>query len=143
MARQKYDGEDWLIFPLSDEQLETAIEEYKKDYYADEFARPTPEHFLARYGATLEDARNVFRSVKENPHSTYKKRALQLRAFFGWIRGEWLSSSAGQNASSMVKYVLSQDWGDGQIYTDNPQPQQQTLQITFGNGDKRGVEAGK
>lgn len=130
-----------LTFPLSAEELEQAIQQYKADYYDGKFLRPTGEHFLSRCGATIEQSRAVFESEKKN-NSTYKIHADLLRKLYAWMRGELLSNVSG-NGTALVKFVLAQDLGDGVVYTDDPKPQQQTLSITFGDGDSRAAGAGK
>lgn len=130
------------IFPMSFEELSGKIEEYKKLFGDKPDAMPSWPHFAAWLVATEAQLRQVV-DAGAMAGSTYYPHAIALKQMSAWMRGQILSSPgwAKQPAATKI-FALNQLMCDGEVYrnaTDKTQKDSGlNINISFGNGDKRG-----
>ena len=136
-----------LVFRMTEEQLEKAIDQYKIDLENGKFQRASWPHFCARLGYTEQEVQDVIKRGDE-VKGAYYERAQMLKRMLTWIRGEMLSG-AGWGGQSQTKaiFALQQDYGDGMQYVNNRGNGvgggNIRVELGFGGGDPRGKKAGK
>ena len=132
-------------FHLSEEKLESKIEQYKKDLQDGKFARASWPHFAAYLDSTEADLARVIEQGADRV-SAYYQRAEMLKKMATWVRGQYMSAPGwnGQLTSRAI-FALKQDIGDGVKWTD--QDAKQTgpvdVKIFFGGDDPRAKKASK
>lgn len=132
-------------FPLSEKELQSKIDDYKRDLEAGKFARASWPHFAAYLDSTEAELALVMKSG-EGKDSAYRKRAEMLKKMLTWVRGQMMSAQGwnGQLTSRAI-FALKQDHGDGVKWTDQDSKQTGPVEVrvSFGGGDARGKNAGK
>ena len=133
------------MFSLSESQLKSFLEDYKKRARDGEYA-PSWPHLCGELGYTEREVAQVI-ALAENPISAYRDRGVMLKRMATWMRGQMLSCKAWQGpAQSKAIFALKQDVGDGYRYSDSDRAGASgpvSVSVSFGDGDKRSGKASK
>lgn len=142
---QNTDAENVEITP---ELFEQSFYEYLDNCDQKEIA-PSLPHFLTfvnRRFRTRYTEKDIAETLTYGKEGTNKKWKQVLSCILLGFRGEYLSNPKwGNHQSSKAQLVLSKDYGDGIRYSqkENNDNSIDSLQVTFGNGDDRGIDAAK
>ena len=144
MAGNQRSGRD-VIFPYTEEQLESKFNQYLDDLENGKFARASVPHFCFYIRVTEDSLRSFVKEYSEKPESAYYRRARQVKGYLQFFRAELFSShSWNGQMSSRAQVLLEQDFGDGIVYkAKDKTPPKTEISVLFGNGDSKAVEAGK
>lgn len=132
------------VFELSEKELASKIEQYKRDLEEGRFARASWPHFASYIGCLEDEIKEFIAEYSDKKDSAYYKRVRMLRGVLQFIRGEIFSSKAwtGQQAQ-LAKLHGAKDYGDGIVYKDKETNPPSSISILFGDGDPRSEEASK
>ena len=124
-------------FPLSYEEVETAINQYKQDLKDGVIDRADFWDFCGRLGVSDDE---VF-EVIENPCDKNIKLSLLLKKYVTWQKGQYLAGKGwgGPNSSKAI-FALKQKMG-GYQFTDKQEVQQSgdvKVEVHFGVNDAFG-----
>ena len=124
-------------FPLTYEEVETAINQYKQDLANGVIDKADFWDFCGRIDVSDEEVFNLI----ENPNDKNIKLAQLLKKYITWQKGQYLSGKGwgGPNASKAI-FALKQKLG-GYQFTDKQEVQQSggvEIQVKFGADDAFG-----
>ena len=109
-------------FNKSEKDLEKEINAYKQGVESGKYVNPCPPQFYAVLGIDRDIVATVIRAGSDSS-STWYNRARMLKNTLQWLRSEMSTELHWTNNKSVkTMFLLKQDWGDGIILEDKPDP---------------------